>query len=75
MVGFVIGLIRNGPFLITRIVPFVLICMGLGSAGWVVMTYGISPKAVPGIVFVGLGLAIAHLGARWRRQHAGATAR
>ncbi|MGW6790785.1 hypothetical protein [Streptomyces chartreusis] len=74
MVGFVIGLIRIGPFLITHIVPFLLICMGLGSAGWVVVTYGISPKAVPGVVLVGLGLAIAHLGAWWRRRHAGATA-
>ncbi|QKZ23859.1 hypothetical protein [Streptomyces chartreusis] len=74
MVGYVNGLIRNGPFLITHVVPFLLICMGLGSAGWVVVTYGISAKAVPGIVLVGLGLAIAHLGARWRRRHTGATA-
>ena len=71
MVGLITGMIRHSTFLLTHIVPFLMMCTGLGTIAWVGRTYGISTKAWPGIALVVLGWAIAHLGARRRRARTG----
>lgn len=68
----VTGMIRHGTFLLTHVVPFLMICTGVGTIVWVAATYGMSTKAWPGAALVVLGWAIAHLGARRRRGRAGA---
>ncbi|MGW2106339.1 hypothetical protein [Streptomyces sp. NPDC001948] len=73
MVPFITGVIRNGALLISYIAPFFLIAMGLGTIGWVAANEGPSPRVLPGLALVALGLAIAHLGARLRRRQAGST--
>ncbi|MFD9484151.1 hypothetical protein [Streptomyces sp. NPDC059991] len=70
MVILIVRILRTGPFLLTHVAPFLLLTVGVGSAGWAVKTYGASPKILPGLALAAAGLAIAHLGAWHRRTRA-----
>ncbi|GAA1237571.1 hypothetical protein [Streptomyces rhizosphaericus] len=67
MFGLAAGILRNVPALVYVVLPFLLIAVGLGTMGWVLVTFGLSVKLLPGCALFLLGVGIARLGARIRQ--------